>query len=345
LIPNNNSGGAVKSYTLASIDEGAPGPKWQRLFEKHWPQYQQWFLSEGQLERPGYVTSSKQLRSHMPELVPIYKQLVELAGGGDLAARFLTFYRPPPYLLGCSQAVWTGRHPALVRNYDYSPRFFEWTVLRTNWLRPVIAMSDCLWGVLDGINDAGLAASLAFGGSKVTGDGFGVPLVVRYILETCDTVSQACAVLRRVMVHMAYNITLLDRSGTFITVYLRPDRKPRFIAAQVSTNHQDRIEWRAYARMSASIERRTFLERQLAGGVKTKAGFINSFLRPPIYRTRYERAFGTLYTASYEPAEPAVSYLWPNTNSLRHSFTSFAEGNKIIRLGGLPVEASLGLTS
>ena len=67
------------------------------------------------------MTSLKKLRQHMPELLPIYERLVELAGGGDLAARFLSLYRPPPYLLGCSQAVWPGRDPVLVRNYDYSP--------------------------------------------------------------------------------------------------------------------------------------------------------------------------------------------------------------------------------
>src|SRR5699024_8794616 len=194
-----------------------------------WPQYKAWFLSAGQQARPGYVTSSKRLRTSMPELMPIYEQLVELAGGGDIAARFLSFYRPPPYLLGCSQAVWPGAQPALIRNYDYSPQLFEWTLLHTCWLRPVIAISDCLWGVLDGMNDAGLAASLAFGGSKATGDGFGVPLVLRYILETCDDVAQACNVLRRVSVHMAYNITLLDRNGAYITVYLSPRRKPRFV--------------------------------------------------------------------------------------------------------------------
>ena len=38
------------------------------------------------------------LRAHMPELVPAYERLVDLAGGGDVAARMLSLYRPPPYL-------------------------------------------------------------------------------------------------------------------------------------------------------------------------------------------------------------------------------------------------------
>ena len=60
------------------------------------------------------------------------------------------------------------------------------SILHTRWVRAVIGSSDCAWGLLDGINDAGLAVSLAFGGRKVVGSGFGVPLVVRYLLETCD---------------------------------------------------------------------------------------------------------------------------------------------------------------
>ena len=62
----------------------------------------------------------------------------------------------------------------------------------TGWAgRRVIGMSDCLWGLLDGVNEDGLAISLAFGGRPVVGDGFGVPLVMRYVLQTCSTVDEA----------------------------------------------------------------------------------------------------------------------------------------------------------
>jgi predicted choloylglycine hydrolase len=330
----SENAGSSRHFALSSIHEDAPDRKWQALFDQHWPAYKTWFLSEGQRARPGYVTSSKRLRTFMPELQSTYERLVELAGGGDLAARFLSFYRPPPYLLGCSQALWAGsQSPALIRNYDYSPELFEWALLRTCWRRPVIAMSDCLWGVLDGMNDAGLAVSLAFGGSKKTGDGFGVPLVLRYILEVCDRVADAREVLRRVPVHMAYNVALLDHTGASTTAYLTPGRKPRFVHSPVSTNHQDRIEWKAYARMSASIERRSFLEDRLANERETKSQFIARFLYPPIHRTRYDRAFGTLYTAAYHTGDLAIEYRWPNTSLLRQSFARFEEGEKPVRLG------------
>ena len=40
------------------------------------------------------------------------------------------------------------------------------------------------------MNDAGLAVSLTFGGRRALGTGFGIPLVVRYLLETCATVER-----------------------------------------------------------------------------------------------------------------------------------------------------------
>ena len=61
------------------------------------------------------------LREHLPELLPTWERLVELVGGGDLEARFLSLYDPPAFVAGCTQALWTHRTPALIRNYDYAP--------------------------------------------------------------------------------------------------------------------------------------------------------------------------------------------------------------------------------
>ena len=57
-----------------------------------------------------------------PSLLPTWERLVDLVGGGDLEARFLSLYDPPAFVSGCTQALWTHRTPALVRNYDYAPQ-------------------------------------------------------------------------------------------------------------------------------------------------------------------------------------------------------------------------------
>src|SRR5665809_53019 len=117
----------------------------------------------------------------------------------------------------------------LARNYDYPVARLEGLVYLTEWSgRRVLGMSDCLWGLLDGINDAGLAVSLTFGGRRDVGDGFGIPIVVRYLLEVCSTVAEAREALAGIPVHDAQNLTLLDRSGAFLTAYVGPGRAPEF---------------------------------------------------------------------------------------------------------------------
>jgi hypothetical protein len=91
---------------------------------------------------------------------------------------------PPPFLTGCSQAAVLPGGPALIRNYDWDYRLFDAVVAKTAYTgRRVLGMLDCLWGLLDGANDSGLAVSLTFGGRPQVGEGFGIPLVIRYVLE------------------------------------------------------------------------------------------------------------------------------------------------------------------
>ncbi|MCT2541140.1 C45 family autoproteolytic acyltransferase/hydolase [Sedimentimonas flavescens] len=295
-----------------AIREAEPGPKWAGLFAELWPAYKAWWLREGEDARPTYLECLRALERHMPEIVPIYEQLCALAGGGDLAARFLSFYRPPPYLSGCSQAIWPGKEPVLVRNYDYDPRAFERIVLHSGWQgRRVMGTSDGLWGLVDGMNDAGLAVSLTFGGRRVVGDGFGVPIILRYVLQTCTTAEEAGQALARIPSHMSYNVTVLDRRRNYLTAFLSPDRPAIMTHAAVATNHQERVEWDAHARMTASVERERFLLQRLTLHVEPEEKFISAFLRPPLYSTAYDRGFGTLYTAVYRPRKGEMELRWP----------------------------------
>ena len=88
--------------TFEAIAEDRPGHKWQVLFTRYWPAYKQWFLSRGGANGPDLATARARLQQYMPELIPVYEHLVELAGGDELAARFLACYRPPAYLISCS---------------------------------------------------------------------------------------------------------------------------------------------------------------------------------------------------------------------------------------------------
>jgi predicted choloylglycine hydrolase len=295
-----------------ALGEPEPGPKWAGLFAEYWPFYKRWWLKEGENARPTYAECRKALIRHMPELLPLYEDLCECAGGTDLPARFLSFYCPPPYLSGCSQAIWPGADPVLVRNYDYNPDAFDNLILHTSWQgRKVMGVSDGLWGLVDGINDAGLAVSLTFGGRRVVGEGFGVPLILRYVLQTCETAEDAGKALARIPTHMSYNVTVLDRQRRYRTVMMSPDKPAIVTHAAVATNHQETVEWVNHARFTATVERERFLLHRLTLHVDPQDQFIGAFLKPPLYSTAYSHGFGTLYTAVYRPARGEMDIHWP----------------------------------
>ena len=282
--------------TFEAVAEDRPDRKWQALFKRYWPTYKQWFLRRGGDKGPDLATARTRLRQYMPELIPAFERLVELTGGDELAARFLACYRPPAYLISCSQAALTRPgHRVLVRNYDLDPNLNEGLILHSAWNgRKVIATSEFLWGVADGMNDAGLALSLAFGGRKVIGTGFGIPLILRYVLETCSNVAEAIEVLRRVPSHMAYNVTLLDRHGASVTVQVAPDRPAVVVETPIATNHQGTVEWTEHARFTGTREREQVLRQHLADKQTSAHSLIEAFSRRPLYNTDYHKGFGTL---------------------------------------------------
>jgi predicted choloylglycine hydrolase len=308
-----------------AVDEPEPGEQWLAAFTQMWPAYRAWYLKEGESARLSLRICRRMLGKWMPELLPTFQRLVELAGNNRIAARFLSMYRPPGYVIGCSQAAFTGEGgPVLARNYDYPAGRAEGIVYSTAWTgRRVIGMSDCLWGLLDGVNDAGLTMALTFGGRPTVGDGFGIPLVIRYLLEVCTTVGEACDVLTRMPIHAAQNVTMLDRNGDLATVHLSPDRQPELLNVPVAANHQRREDWPQYAVAVGTFEReRRLLE--LVRAPKMNAGrLVDAFLSPPLYRTEFATGIGTLYTAAYFPAEGRVECRWPG-HSIVQSFERFA---------------------
>lgn len=314
-----------------TVSEAKPGPKWQSLFETLWPAYERWFLSDGIEARQTYLAGHRAFKAHMPELFPTYENLCELVGGGDLAARFLSFYCPPAYLSGCSQAIWPGNEPMLVRNYDYAPALCDGLILHSKWNnRRVLGMADGLFGLVDGINESGLAVSLTFGGRTIVGDGFGVPIILRYVLEFCSTAKEAVSALKRIPCHMAYNVTVVDKSGKYSTVYLSPDREAVVTDQRVATNHQEHVEWHKHARATATVERERFLLQRLTLHDEPANRFIGAFQKPPLYSTAFGRGFGTVYTAVYWPERGAAEYRWPGVK-WKQTLKSPDEGKRHIR--------------
>lgn len=316
---------------MSGVHEERPGPSWRGLLDATRASYLTWYASEGWDRRPSLPESRDALSRHMPELVPMWEHLVALADDDGDVARMLSLWNPPAFAPGCSQLVTSGSARALLRNYDYDPALFEGVSLSSQWGdRRVIGTSDCLWGLLDGMNDRGLAVSLTFGGLPGTGDGFAIPLVVRYLLEVCDTVGEVRGVLDELPVAASYNLTLTDRSGAAVTAFVAPGREPEYFAMPLATNHRGLVPDRPdLARRFRSVERQDVL-RGLDRAGRDADTAAESFLSPALRSTDFEGGFGTLYTADYRPDDGEVIYRWPGA-TWRRTFAS-ADDELLVRL-------------
>jgi hypothetical protein len=188
-----------------------------------------------------------------------------------------------------------------------------------------MAMGDSLIGVVDGMNKHGLVVSLTFGGRKVVGDGFGIPFILRYVLEFCKTLEEAVAALQRIPSHMSYNIMLMNREGKHRLVQVAPDRPAVVTDLSASTNHQGLVDWPDHAAFTNTIERELYLIDMLAREDFTSEQIVNEFLKAPLFNRKYSRGFGTIYTAVYRPMESAMELRWPGIK-LRQTFEKFQEG-------------------
>ena len=149
------------------------------------------------------------------------------------------------------------------------------------------------------------------------GDGFGIPLVLRYVLQTCTNVDQAVAALGRVPTHMSYNVTVTDPSGQVATVFVAPDRPARRTDDAATTNHQGDVEWQPYCDAIRSEERLALLAERLGRGDDV-GSMTAAYLRHPLYARKFHHGFGSLYTAVLRPDQRSITYHWPGQDPWRH---------------------------
>ncbi len=297
---------------FVALREEQPGLAWLARFHAGRDEAERWYVGEGRRSPPTPDECRTALRAHMPELLAPYDHVCELVGDDELAWQMLSHYRPPPLLLGCTQAVWLGKDgPALVRNYDFPIEIVSDHFESTSWFgREVIAKAQRPWGgCLDGINADGLVASATFGGSTAQGPGFSIILILRYVLETCMHVAEGVAALRRIPVALSQNVTLLDASGAHATVFLGPDRVPSVSHVPVCTNHQEVSAPTGPVIATGTLQRQQAALRALEDPGMTLEKLTARFLAPPLHSL--DRKSPTVYSAVYRPAALRVDYLWP----------------------------------
>jgi predicted choloylglycine hydrolase len=301
------------TMTVHAYRETEPGRRWQALYDATWPAYRSWYTRDGLAARPSLPECQQALTRYLPELIPTWVRLCRLSGDDPVAARMLSMWRLPAFAVGCSQVVLPGEQPALVRNYDYSQALFEAVIASTDYSgrRRVLGTSDMLWGLLDGMNDDGLAVSLTFGGRPDVGEGFGIPIVLRYVLETCAAVEQAVSAVRRIPISQCYNVALVDNAGDHATVFVTPGRPAEVSRQHATTNHRlDHVEYPSHAARFNSVGRLSRLEEVRAGAPSSRE-MVAAMLAPPMRNEQFDAGFGTLYTAEYRPAEKLATWHWP----------------------------------
>ncbi|MFC4334290.1 C45 family autoproteolytic acyltransferase/hydolase [Salininema proteolyticum] len=256
----------------------------------------------------------KAVREHMPELAPLIDSLAEELDVPD-AWTALAVPTTRPFTAGCTQTAASG---VLARNYDFDPDDCSKTVVRTDFLRPVIGMQEGTWGLLDGMNDAGLAVSIAFGGRPVLDleDGHSVLLLARYLLETCESAEEAWERAKSFPSATTHNLTVVDSDQAY-SLYLRPGEGAVRRDSPTAANHQDDPE---HEGGEDSRLREAVLDRVRRAA--TVPDLIAALLTGPLYRHGYGRGFGTVYTAAYVPREGRVEYHWPET-AIGVSFEDF----------------------
>lgn len=320
------------SLTFEAIDYGKPGSAaFAARARSVWPTTIEAWAGEATWIPERQAEALRQFEEHFPELVPVLGDLAN-AIEDPAAAAFLTQLTFKPFFVSCSQTSVAG---SLVRNYDFSPAMCERTIARTEYLRPVIGVNEALWGMLDGMNDAGLAVSLTFGGRFVLGPGMCIAMVVRYLLETCDTVDEAWRRLQTIPVASAQNLTLVDREQA-VSVHVGPDIAPTRADGVCVTNHQLEPVSEEYEQGSHSLQRLAAV-REVTAAVQDLEEpveqIVQTFLRPPLYNADLTSGLGTLYTAAYRPAEGHVSYNWPGGQRWEQSFAAFQPGRRDVTTG------------
>lgn len=308
-----------------SLEEDRIGTVWKTVFNHGWPGWKEWYLARRGENPVPIKVCRRMMRHHMPGLERSWDAWVNAVDGDEDVARFLSFWSPPRYLVNCSQVALVDQDgPLLIRNYDLDPVLNEATILKTSWHgHDVIGMVEGMAGLSDGMNRAGLAVSLTFGGRVERESGFGIPLIMRYVLETCRDVRDAVAAFRAIPSHMSYNVTMIDRTGETATIMLSPDRPAMLKPEPWATNHQLGVEWPRHGRLSRTLERSAYLAEMISRGGQTGVEIAHQFLSPPLHTRQYSEGFGTVFTALYRPDAGTASLAWADGTFHTWGFDSF----------------------
>jgi len=303
-----------------AVDEPVPDAFTRQSIEEGRAFVADWYAKAERI--PDQEECRRRVGAHMPELLGLFDSMAGFAGDDPAMIAALAGIDPPPLIpAGCTVRAFTRPRPAMLRNYDFHPDATSAVILRTGWAgRRVLGMSEGVSGLLDGVNDAGVAAALTFGGRHVYGSGFSILQIIRYVLQVASDVEEAADVLRRMPCAWAQNVLVQDKSGKSIRAELAPDRETLVVDGNAVTNHQTNVEPRP-----DSARRFTTACALVDDAEAARAVFIEGAL----LKQDFDVWLGTLYTAEYLPDERAVTFHWRD-GSWSQSLARFESGERSV---------------
>ncbi|WP_323796034.1 C45 family peptidase [Nisaea sp.] len=307
-----------------AVDEPQPGVFARQSIEEGRVFVADWYAKAERI--PGPEECRRRVGEHMPEILGLFDSMAVFAGDDPAMIAALAGIDPPPLIpAGCTVRAFTRPRPTMLRNYDFHPDATSAVILRTDWSgRGVLGMSEGISGLLDGVNDAGVAAALTFGGRHVYGSGFSIVQIIRYLLQVASDVKEAADVLRRMPCAWSHNVLAQDRSGKAIRAELAPDRAPLVTEGYAVTNHQADVEPRP-----DSAQRFDTVCALTEDAETARAVFVERDLR----KEDFDEWLGTLYTAEYMPGENAVKFHWRD-GSWAQSLMQFEPGERRVTYPG-----------
>lgn len=303
---------------FGAVNEPQPGGLVRQAVEEARAFVADWYAKAERIPDP--EECRRRVGTHMPEMLGLFDSMAGCAGDDPAMIAALAGIDPPPFIpAGCTVRAFTRPRPTMLRNYDFHPDATSAVILRTEWSgRHVLGMSEGVSGLLDGVNDAGVAAALTFGGRHVYGAGFSIVQIIRYLLQVASDVKEAADVLRRMPCAWAQNVLVQDRSGKSVRAELAPDRAPLVVDGNVVANHQADVEPRP------DSARRFDTACALAEDAEAARVV---FVEGDLLKQDFDDWLGTLYTAEYLPNEGAVTFHWRD-GSWRQSLVQFEPGER-----------------
>jgi len=183
----------------------------------------------------------------IPDLCQEIKGLAEglMVSYEDLSAWLMTMYGHGD-IHGCTCFCYTDSgNTYLARNSDMFPEIkdtCESILYRPDKRNIFLGHSTSFIQMEDGINEHGLAVGINFLVSKTYKPGLNTGMIVRHVLENCNSVKEAIDTIGRLPIATTQNIILADRGGDMAVVESSPRklviRRPQYGETWlVSANH------------------------------------------------------------------------------------------------------------